>query len=483
MMTVNRLELEADLCKQSFFDFFLRFWQVVSGEQLVPNWHIEILCNELQTAASRVIGTVDPVTLKRKRQYKEYDLIINVPPGSTKSTICSVMFPVWCWLHDPTLRFICGSHTDELSMYLAGLCNRLILSEKFKELYPQIKLTKTTGHWLETKQGGWRLCTSTNASIIGKHAHIQIIDDPLDPKGSLSEADMKAANNWMDHTLPTRMVDLRVSLLILVMQRLGEDDPTGHKLAKTGGTPIRHICLPAVLLDKTTKVRPRALRRYYIDDLFDPVRLPLEVLKAKENGDMGTYAYAGQYMQNPIPAGGAMFQTSALQIHKAAPKMIRMIRYWDKAGTGGKGAWTVGLLMGVDRDGCFWVLDVVRGQWEAAEREKRIFQTAKLDGRGVLIGIEQEPGSGGKESAQASVKMLAGYRVRVDRPVGDKVLRADPFAIQVNRGNVRMLAYVWASIYLNELQFFPHSKFKDQVDASSGAFACLTSARFHVGAY
>ena len=102
--------------------------------------------------------------------------------------------------------------------------------------------------------------------------------------------------------------------------------------------------------------------------------------------------------------------------------------------------------MGVDVDQKSAVLDLLRGQWEAAARERIILQTAQIDGKGVAIGVEQEPGSGGKESAQSTVKMLAGFRVRVDRPTGDKEVRADPYAVQVNGGNVYLVQGPWNKV-------------------------------------
>ena len=107
--------------------------------------------------------------------------------------------------------------------------------------------------------------------------------------------------------------------------------------------------------------------------------------------------------------------------------------------------------------------------------------TAQLDGVGVVVGVEQEPGSGGKESAENTAKNLAGFRVIIDRPTGDKVIRADPFSTQVNSGSVRMVKAEWNREYLEELQHFPFSKHKDQVDSSSGAFTILTRYNIRAG--
>lgn len=465
---VNKDRLEAQLCKESFYDFFLRFWKTIVPEELVPNWHLRYLCDELQHVAERVF----------RREPKEHDLIVNVSPGSTKSTICSVMFPIWCWVNDPTFRMICGSYAFPLSLHLARQSQRVLQSDKFQRLYPELVLAGERTDLLETTQGGQRIATSTGGSITGMHGHVILIDDPINPKEAVSDVSLKTANEWFDHTLMTRMIDRKVTPVVLIMQRLHQNDPTGHLLERQETTPLRHICIPAT---DDYPVHPRSLRRYYREGLFDPVRLPRVVLD-KAQVELGQYAYAGQYGQAPVPMGGGMFRIDQIRIAQHPSRLTnRVVRYWDKAGTGGKGCWTVGVKMSVDTDKRFWILDVVRGQWEASERERVIKNTAILDGKGVLIGVEQEPGSGGKESAQLTLRNLAGYRVRLDKPVGDKALRADPFASQLNQGNVVCLAGGWVPAYLAELQYFPHSKYKDQVDASSGAFAMLTKVKMMVG--
>lgn len=463
----SRPKIEAELCKRSFYDFFLRFWETVCSEELVPNWHIKVLCDELQTVMERVF----------KRQPKEYDLVINISPGSTKSTICSEMLPAWCWTRDRACRLICGSYAHPLSLYLGTKSLQVIQSDKYQELYPEVDLIRESMGLVEITGGGQRIATSTGGSVTGFHGHAILIDDPLNPKEAVSEVLLKGANDWIDQTLLSRMVDKRITPFILIMQRLHQNDPTAHTLGKKG-VAVRHICLPATLSDK---VRPRSLRKRYIGGLFDPIRLPQTILE-KTHADMGDYAYAGQYGQHPVPLGGGMFRTGEVRIEQSPPlRMKRQVRYWDKAGSAGKGAWTVGTLMGEDTHGRFWILDVVRGQWEASVREKIIRQTADRDGKAIWIAVEQEPGSGGKESAQGTMKNLAGFRIVTDRPVGDKTLRAEPFAVQVNGGNVSIIAAPWNAIWLNEFQFFPFSKFKDQVDSCSGAFAMLTGQRHRAG--
>jgi predicted phage terminase large subunit-like protein len=119
---------------------------------------------------------------------------------------------------------------------------------------------------------------------------------------------------------------------------------------------------------------------------------------------------------------------------------------------------------------------------DASEREKRILRTAQEDGEDVIIVVEEEGGSGGKESAQATVSNLSGFRVKRDRPIGDKALRADPASDQWNNGCFRIVEGPWNADYIDEMEYFPLSTFKDQGDATSGAFAFLTKKRRRIGA-
>jgi predicted phage terminase large subunit-like protein len=167
----------------------------------------------------------------------------------------------------------------------------------------------------------------------------------------------------------------------------------------------------------------------------------------------------------------------------------RQVRYWDKAATYDDGAWTVGVRMGKDLDQNFWVLHVDRFRVEPRAREIRMRHVAETDGRHVIVGVEQEPGSAGKESALGTIRGMAGFRVVLDRPTGDKEKRADPFATQVNGENVYiapeaiipMLPEKWHRNYIEEMRYFPFSKYKDQADASSGAFNQLVGAGRRVG--
>lgn len=153
------------------------------------------------------------------------------------------------------------------------------------------------------------------------------------------------------------------------------------------------------------------------------------------------------------------------------PLVGKVVRYWDKAGTEDAGAFTAGVLLATFEKGVI-ILDVRRGQWSSYNRNQVMLQTAEDDHERYpnhIIWVEQEPGSGGKESAEASVKLLAGYTVRTERVTGDKLTRALPLSGQAEAGNVYLLAAEWNYSFVEEHHNFPEARLKDQVDAASGA--------------
>ena len=470
----------------TLYEFIEVFWDIVSEDKFKTNWHIKLLCEELETIAYRVA----------ENKPKLYDLIVNIPPGTTKTTICSVMFPVWCWTKWYWMKFITASYSATLSLESAEKSRDIIRSEKFKYIYPYLEIKQdkdtksnfrvikkeqalTPGHRPVIKLGGTRFSTSVGATTLGFHGHILIVDDALNPKSEeVGEADLQSAKYWMTQVLPTRKTDKLVSTTVLIMQRLHQSDPSGV-LLDNEKLKIRHICLPGEIRNYRKEVKPQSLIKYYKGDLLDPVRLNWRVLNELE-AILGQYGYAGQVGQRPTPPGGGMFKVDNFMIVDSLPAPVnfdQVVRYWDKAGTAGGGAYTAGVKMMKTTKNYFYVIDVKRGQWSTDDRERIIRATAEADGADVVVYIEQEPGSGGKESAESTVRNLAGFACYPNSPQGDKPHRADPYSVQVNYGNVRLLRGDWNREYIEEFRYFPFSTYKDQVDASSGAFTKLVGKR------
>ena len=184
-------------------------------------------------------------------------------------------------------------------------------------------------------------------------------------------------------------------------------------------------------------------------------------------------------MGRPTPRSGGMFKTEKIKIEDVAPNdaQLKLCRAWDLASTDADGDFTAGAKLGVDNDGVYWILDMQRGQWATDDRDKRIVQTAELDGKNVQIRGPQDPGAAGKDMALHFSRKLAGYRVKTLPVSGEKVVRWDPFSSQVNAGNVRMLRGPWNRKLLEEMEPAPLGANDDQLDALADAFSELTTKK------
>lgn len=474
-MEITEIQLVRSLCKESFVDFCKIFWHTVVAEELIWNWHMDVICDVYQKAAERIFAG----------KPKEHDIVVNVAPGSSKSTITSVLFPAWCWTRMPSFRFLGASYAHNLAMDLSRKTRDVVTSDEYRACFPEIVLREDQSaktYFVNSKKGA-RYSVGSLGMITGMHFHWIGIDDPIDPRNVLSEVVLDQTNTWINNTLPSRKVDRRIAVTSLIMQRLHQNDPTAQALTKKR---VKHICIPAELRDN---VNPPELRKFYKNKLMDPVRINQEVLDEAFE-ELKEYGYAGQYLQNPVPESGGMFNTEKLNYGHPVD-LVEVWRSWDKAGTPGKsnrrankgrGAYTVGVKIGKDSAGRVFVLDVIRVRLSSFDREKLIYDTAEYeDGRKVKICIEQEPGSGGKESAEGTVRRLLGFHVTVDRPQGDKETRADPFSVQVNAGNVWIVPGSWNKEFVEEMKFFPFSTTKDQIDAASAGFAKLSIHKRRIG--
>lgn len=413
---------------------------------------------------------------------KLHDLVVNISPGTSKSSIFSILLLPWCWTRMPGMRMIGVSYAEELAFELTVKSRRVVQSPLYKKLFPEIQLRDDLNNkslWSSTL-GGDRYAAGTGGSITGKHSHLIVIDDPLDPRGGRSKAKLGEAAKYVTETLPSRKVDKEVAVTMLVMQRISIGDPTDIFLDKFTG--IKHICLPG---EEGDNICPPELRSKYVNGLFDPVRLSRRAL-VNAQAELGDYGYAGQFLQMPIPPGGGAIKVDRINTDHLAPppekSFRKIVRFWDKAALTDDGDYTVGVKMGILEDGNVWILDICRGQWDTDAREKTIKAKAAMDTRSVKIGFEQEPGSAGIDSAKAAIRNLHGYNATAVRATGSKLDRAELFATQINGGNVHtaLRGPIWDS-YVTELRHFPDGANDDQVDASAGAYCMLIQNTVKLG--
>lgn len=455
------INIERELCSRSLSEFVRQAWHILEpGQPYIHGWHVDAICEHLEAITDGDITR----------------LLINIPPGTMKSTLTSVFWPAWEWgprglAH---MRMIGASHEQGLAVRDTRKMRNLISSDWFQERWP-IALTSDQNQktFYENEATGWRQACAV-ASMTGKRGDRVVWDDPHSVEAAISDLQRETAIRVFQETLPTRLNNPDSSAIVIVMQRLHEADVSGFILEDDYG--YDHLCLPMEFEPERRCTTSLGFEdpRQHEDDLLFPERFPRHVVD-RDKKIMGSMAVAGQFQQRPAPRGGGFFEWAKLEVVKAAPRIKSAVRYWDKAGSEGAGDYTAGVKIGLGDDGLFYVLDVVRGQWAAPERERIIKQTAQLDGVGVNIWIEQEPGSGGKESAESTVRSLAGYTVKAERPTGEKSSRAEPYSVQVEAGNVKLVAGAWNHDFIEEHKAFPVGKHDDQIDGSSGAFNKLAT--------
>ncbi len=339
-MQLDPDQARAELCRRSLYRFVQEFWAEIIPEDPVWNWHIKYLCDEIQTDVLRVCqlppSKIQGIELPAKgREPKLHDVLINIPPGSSKSTIATVMMPAWAWTVDPTLRILTASYSGDLSMDHSVLSRDIIQSDKYRRYFPDVQIRQDANNKADYKntKHGRRYATSVGGTITGFHAHIIVVDDPVNTKQSASESELENSCNFMDTTLSTRKVDKAVTITFLIMQRLHSNDPAGNWLKKKAEKRIKHICLPATV---TEAVSPPELTKFYVTNLLDPLRMSQTTLDEMKV-DLGSYNYAGQMLQDPSPAGGGVWQQWIIAVpDRDMPAPSEMKSYgtgWDTAYT------------------------------------------------------------------------------------------------------------------------------------------------------
>lgn len=481
-----RDRVDAELAVRSLSQFVKMMWPTVEGSRYVHGYHIDAICEHLMAVSSGQIKK----------------LLITIPPRFMKSLLTAVFWPAWDWLKNPERRFLFASYAQSLSLRDSRRCRMVIQSERYEKLLqshqPDLVLVgdQNTKIRFDNNFNGYRIATSVGGALTGEGGNVVCVDDAHNLIEGESEAVREGVITWWSEAMSTRRDDFKNSAYVIIGQRVHEHDLIGHILATESGWD--HLCLPMRYEGNSRVASTLGYKdpRKVANELLWPTRCDEADCRELEER-LGQYATACQLQQRPAPREGGMFRTANMAIVKAVnPNMVvDTVRYWDKAGTQGGGAYTAGVRMrrlkkvqGMTFE--YVIDDVVRGQWTAGVREAYIKMTAQTDnhksGHIIKTWVEQEPGSGGKESAENTIRMLTGYRVFKD-PVGasegNKVARAEPLSAQVEIGNVAVLEAPWTRDLLDEMKLFPNGRYKDQVDAVSGAFNKLCVPAKRAGAW
>ena len=432
--------------------------EVLGGASLEDNWHIVVMASALQGA---VCGAADA----SKR------MIINLPPRHLKSLIASVALPAWILGRDPSAQVICVSYGQDLATTFGKQTLQIMSSSWYADLFPNTRLRQSNQSATDfsTTKGGFRKATSVGGVLTGRGGSVIIIDDPLKAEDAYSEAERKRTEEWYGRTLVSRLNDKISGVIILVMQRLHDDDLSGVLLRKGGW---RHICLPAIaesdeVFEVTTGGHTVRLGRKKGEALH-PSREPLETLMELRR-DQGESVFAAQYQQNPLPAAGNMIKSAWLRFY--APQELPasfdlLFQSWDTANKPTDDSdFSVCTTWG-RAGGKLYLLDVFRERLDFPSLCRAVIERkARYDASTVLI----EDKASGTQLLQ-ELKSRSLYWVKGIEPHADKVTRMHGQTVLIENGAVLLPAEAsWRSEYIRELTAFPHGRHDDQVDSTSQA--------------
>lgn len=424
------------------------FSTIYPRDQYLDNWHIDAIVYCLEQSIEG-----------RMRR-----LIINLPPRHLKSFITSVVLPAFILGQNPTAKIICVSYSDELAKKLSLDFKRLVESDWYRMLYPQVRPTKSTETEFATDKGGTRFATSVGGTLTGRGGDFIIIDDPIKPADAQSESRRVSTNEWYQSTLLSRLDDPERGILILVMQRLHVNDLAEYAGAKGG---FHKLSFPAIAT-KDERIPISSTESYFRQE-GEPLhaeRVGLDTLK-RTRDDVGPFIYSSQYQQSPAVPDGEFIKRKYINVidppHRLAPGGYTWVSIDSALSTSETADYSAISLGHSNRDG-HYVYGAERGRWDFETlRAKALAYTKRY---GDLTFIVEYAGSG-----ISLVQYLRQSRANCFsyRPKHDKQARAAVVLPIFLAGRVYIVnkkgENSWVEPYMNELLTFPHGRFDDQVDS------------------
>jgi predicted phage terminase large subunit-like protein len=453
-LTPNEL---AVLTRNDLFAFIEQsFYELNPGIDFLSNWHIEKIASHLEACRSGEI----------KR------LIICVPPRSLKSHCASIVFPAWLLGHNPSAQIICASYGQDLSNKLARDCRSLMTCDWYRRLFPTCRLS---GHRqaiseFVTEAQGFRLATSVGGVLTGRGGDFIILDDPLKPEEAVSDTQRDAVNDWYEHTLISRLNNKQTGCIIIIMQRLHEDDLVGHVLKQGDWTVLR---FPAIATEDEIHIirTPYNIRTVHrrAGEALHPEREPLTAL-SKIRAIQGEYNFAGQYQQEPAPLGGGLVKTGWFKTYKVGeqPENFDLkFQSWDTAVTESDlSDYSVCTTWGKKGQYLF-LLQSFRRRLEYPDLKRAVREQAETF-KATTVLIENK--SSGAQLIQDLVREGMHSVQKYDPGEMNKVMRLNSVTSIIENGFVYLPDQApWLHDYLHEMATFPKGRYDDQCDSTSQA--------------
>jgi len=450
---------------------------------LSPSEYRFILRNDLMSFIERAFYELNPQTqflhgphiemiaskLEACLQGKIRRLIINQPPRGLKSHCASIAFPAWYLGHNPTGQLICASYGQDLADKFARDSRTIMQAGWYQPIFStRIADRQAVADFMTTKQGA-RMSTSVGGVLTGRGADLIIIDDPLKPDEALSETRRKTVNDWYDNSLLSRLNDKTKGSIIIIMQRLHQDDLVGHILEQEDWEVLS---FPAIAEEDQTHVivnnfGTRLFERK-IGDALHPERESLAVY-ANIRRSIGEYNFLSQYQQNPSPLDGAMVKPDWFRFYEPGEEPARLgrkVQSWDTANKATElSDYSVCTTWGVDYKH-YYLIDVVRRKLNYPDLKRAVIEEAKKhDARTILI---EDKASGTQLIQDLKSEWLNGVTGYEPPPGTDKIMRLRAQTAMFENGRVFLPRTApWLADYVHELTTFPGSRYDDQVDSTT----------------
>ena len=468
-MTLSEAEYRL-LLRRDLYTFIERsFVHLNPEEAFLHNWHLEKLAEELEKC----------------RCGETRRLIITVPPRSLKSHAVSVAFVAWLLAHNPCEKVLCVSYGQGLADKHAGDCRKIMQASWYLRAFKtRLASSRPPVHDFQTTENGYRLSTSIGGPVTGRGANYIIIDDPLKPDEALSDTQRNAVNQCYDHTLLSRLNNKETGCIIVIMQRLHEDDLVGH-LMQRGGWKL--LSFPAIAEEDECheiflpfgRGSKTVIRK--AGEALHPERESLETLQWIRQ-TVGEYVFSGQYQQAPVPFGGGMVKVAWLKYYTPAEKpqqFEQVFQSWDTASKPSElSDFSVCTTWGMTRDKHLYLLDVYRARLEYPSLKRTICEKAGIYGAKTIL-IED------KASGIQLIQDLINdgmHGVKAYKPKDNKVMRMNSVTSTIENGFVHLPDKApWLPEYIHELTSFPSCKYDDQADSTSQALDWVKSGMHYHG--
>lgn len=485
-MNIVETDLIARALRQriSLAEFVKEMWPVLGvGGPLIWSWHMQAACDHLEALFT---GWVDAV--KTGGRPPAQNLAVAIPPGSSKSRITSVALPAWAWIRHPEWSPLYVSAAADLASRDSRYCRQIIESDWYRESFFiewRLRSDQNSVMDFSNTAGGSRKAMGIKASVIGWRADSLIIDDPIDVRNVYSPTILDETNATYDTALANRLNDLTRSLRILIMQRLGDNDPYAH--VTQGEEHWEQLVIPQEYHKRNARpptwigwVDPRTED----GELMCEERFPASVLRG-EKIRLGAQQYAAQHQQDPVPVGGLVFKEDWLG------------HYWVEPPTGLDMVFlSVDCAFKHESDSDFVPIETwgVRGAErylldedcaqrdiiETIEAVKRVHFASRLRW-GHVSGVLIEDKANGPACMRILRESLPGI-IPFEPGTDSKIARARSVTPFFQAGNVWLPSpqrHEWVTAYKTELLRFPKGRNDDRVDATSQALI-YAAANFDV---